>query len=313
VYRTRQPGAQHWVTDRISGTYPKAAQIRVEAHIATGGARLFVVVYRCQGVFAAETSIRSTQLPKPTEVAPTNTCTGSAPSPLDPPLALAEALTFNHLGVLLPDAAADGHPALWTGRAGGTFTPGHPLPTTDSFVPAMASTERRNRIVVVGYGSNGTTKGIYVVTTAGRGQPWVGPTRIASLGSRTANYTIEAITANRGKTWVGLLRPVNRRHRGAMYVDRGNLSNEWTGALVLPHSTPQDRSLRLAYNHSSGHLHAAFTRIDLDSLVAGSGIMKERLLGHWTTPTFVTHWFRDYAEQITFTSHGNAVIGYTQR
>jgi hypothetical protein len=316
VYLTKQPGSSHWVTHAIRGLRGSSGRIRVEAHLSDGGRKIFAVLYECTGVFVTETSTASVRLPPPTRVTRLNTCTGQ-PTPSEPPIADAASLFgegFND--ILLPDPKQGNTPAIWSNHGTNrSYIPGPALPTTDGFVPAqITNVPHSAEVVVVGYGSHGSTKGIYVVTSSGFNEAWTQPTKIASLHSTTSNYTIDALTASHRATWVGLSRPVTASHpKHRLFVERGT-ARGWEGAFALPHSNTRDGSLRLTYNLASRHLHAAFTRVNPASKVTNSGIMTEKMHGaRWTRPQFVTHWYRDYADQITFNRKGGAIIGYTQR
>jgi hypothetical protein len=315
VYRTRRPGAKHWISTVVPGLHPMAG-LRVEAHPVSNDRQVLAVVYGCDGVFATQTGARATRLPRLTLVAPVDTCGGPTTNTQDPPLANATDVAGGPIGVLLPDPARGNRIALWRGSARGPFTPKHTLPTADHFVPAMIVHDRNGgrTVVAVGYGDDGTHRGIYV-TTSFFATRWSKPTEIATLNSAKRSYIIDAVAADAGFITVGLSLP--RKLRQPLFTDTGDEAGEWTGAVPIPHSTSRDRSLRLAYNDASGHLHAAFTRINASS--RASGIMTEKLLStqdrapSWTEPRFLTHGFLDIADQITFNANGGAVIGYTQR
>jgi hypothetical protein len=292
------------------------AGLRVEAHLENNDRQVLAVIYGCDGVFATQTGTRATRLPQLVRVAPLDTCGGPTTNTQDPPLANASDVASGPIGVVLPDPGHGNRMAFWRGSARGPFTPKHALPTTHDFVPAMMVADREGamRALVVGYGSDGTNVGIYVTTTF-YGTRWSEPTEIATLNSPRKNYIIDSVAADAGVATVGL----SRSHKlgQPLFIDTGDAGGDWTGAVQLPHSTSKDRSLRLAYNNASGHLHAAFTRLNGTS--QASGIMTEKLLStqggvpSWTTPRFLTHGFLDIADQITFNAKGGAVVSYTQR
>jgi hypothetical protein len=222
------------------------------------------------------------------------------------------------IGILLPDPAQGNNPAIWVGQPGGEpFTPGTALPTSDSFVPEQITRDAYNGdITAVGYGSDGTNEGVYVTTLGRFASTWTTPTLVATLHSPTSDYVIQALSTYQGSKYVGLLRPLGAvsHPKASLFVVHGNKSGQFTGVIALPHSTVQDTELRLATNPETGHLHAAFTRQVPSSKTKRSGILQEaRGDNGWNKPTVYTHWYRDFADQITFNVVGKAVIGYDQR
>jgi hypothetical protein len=315
VYLTKRPGASRWVSHAVRGLRVSSDRTRVEAHLSVDGKRIFAVLYACTGVFVMETSTAANRLPKPTRLTSLDTCNGRPTPGQDPPVGLAATVIGGYDDVLLPDPDQGNAPAIWSDTGlNKSWAPQRALPTADHFVPTqIGAVPDHNELVVVGYGSDGANQGIYVVEGRGFDQPWTGPTRIATLHSATSNFTIESLTASRRANWVGLSRPVEPGQRHRLFVERGT-GDGWQGVFALPHSTVRDSSLRLAYNQSSGHLHAAFTRVTPGSKADKSGIVTEKMAGsRWTRLKFLTHWYRDFADQITFNRNGGAVIGYTQR
>jgi hypothetical protein len=316
AYLTHFPGDKKWASRTVPGLHPTAGGIQVEAHLSTDGRRVFAVIYECDGVFVTDASVSSRRLAEPTQVSSTNTCSSPTTTTNEPPVAHAVAMDGHQIGILLPDPAQDNEPAIWTGAPSGTFTPGPALPTADSFVPSQIERDPvTGRIVVVGQGSDGTNEGVYVTTQRYFEDTWTGPTKIATLNSPTSDYAIEALTTYDNSTWVGLQRPVvtGQSPKHTLFVDHGKSAGGWVGVIALTHSTSQDSALRLVINPDTGHLHAAFTRVDSSSKVKKSGVMEEALLSHWSKPKFFSHWYRDTADQIVFNTAGRAVIGYQQR
>jgi hypothetical protein len=319
VYRTRRPGAKHWLTTVVPGLHPLAG-IQLEAHSVSHDRKVLAVTYGCDGVFATRAGARATRLPRLTLVAPGNACGGPRTTSQDPPITHAAEVPGGPIGVLLPDPAQGDRMALWEGVPGGTFAPTRSLPTANDFVPAMVVHTTDDSVIVVGYGSDGTNPGIYFTRTK-YAHTWSTPSEIATRHKPGSNYVIDG-AVGAGTLWVALSLPhvSGRQQKHPIFLDTVENTDDSTGARPLQFSTSRDSDLRLAYNPASGRLHAAFTRVDPAAPVTGSGIMKEKLLTNnnqvvlgWTRPTFVTHWYRDYTDQITFTSNGGAVIGYTQR
>jgi hypothetical protein len=333
VYKTKQPSARHWVTHRVHGRYRKLGRLQVEAHLGSSGPRVFVVIYTCHGVFSSVTPTGSARLPAPTRMSSVNTCHQQAPKPDAPPIA--HAFDGGAFDIMLPDPAENNALVIWEGEPGdGPPKPTRPLPTDHNFVPVQLARDYGDpeEAIAVGYGSDGTNLGIYIsaVTLVNEDDDdldWSEPTRIATLHSPTKNYTIEALTIKQRSAWVGLSLPHGSKH--TLFVDHGSeglQTAEWTGARPLAHTGPLDTGLRLVYNPKSRHLHAAFTRENPASKVKGSGIMKEKLLTkdrggdepvsrqmNWTKPTFVTHWYHDFADEIMLNRKGGTVIAYSQR
>jgi hypothetical protein len=313
VYLTRKLTATKWTSHAIPGLRPSAGKIQIEAHLSPDGRDVYVTFYECDGVFASTAGINAVRLPEPTQITPTtNTCSHPSTSKDNPPIALSMAFPYNDMGVLLPDPAQGNKIALWRGLPSSGFTPSAALPTTDAFTPVQITMGSSDQIVVVGTGMDGSNQAIYAVTKSAFGATWSAPVKLASLNSPTSDYTIEAVTAYGTSTWVGLYRARGTSHRThTLFLDHGTASG-WDGVVTMAHTTARDSSLRLVYNQGTGHLHAAFTRIDPASRTKKSGIMQQTLIKTWAKPQFVTHWYRDVAAQLTFTNGGHTILSYYQ-
>jgi hypothetical protein len=211
----------------------------------------------------------------------------------------------------------DNRVALYQGTPGDAFAPDTALPATDDFVPSKVTIDMQNAsIVVVGQGSDGTNEGVYVASMFWDSQwQWTGPTLIDSLKKSSTDYVVESVAANNYGIWVGLLKPhvTGVAQKYSLFVDHGLRTGQRIGAVHLLHSTIHDTALQLSFNQNTGHLHAAFTRVDASSKVNGSGIVTEGLInGKWHDVRFITHWIRDRTAEITFTTAGTTIIGYTQ-
>jgi hypothetical protein len=332
VYSTKKLGAKHWVRHVVPGLRPLAGGVHVEELLNGSANHLFVVFYECDGVFASEVSLSSSRLTEPSRVQATDRCSTAtgAPTPGSPAVARAVSVdaadSSGILGIMLfDDPAADSQPTIFIGAPGSPFTPLPPLPTTDGFTPIAVANDpffNSGMVTVVGTGTNGTVRGIYVTTEEDTGRGWPNPTRIATLQSATTDFAIESIVSEHHTIWVGLLKPraggVIAKH--SLYLQRGTdidrgAAGQWSGAFPLPHSTGRDTGLVLAINPNTGRPHAAFTRVSPGSKRKRSGILVEDKLasGSWTTPAFVTHWYLDHADQMAIAGHGVSIIGYDQR
>lgn len=319
VYITRQPGQKHWLSHPIPGLRPLAG-IRVEEHLNFAGNRVFAVIYECDGIYAMDTTLKSSRMPEPSLMQPLDTCDhpGGATGGSAPPTARAVPLpSGGEIGVLLPDPAQDNRLAIFTGSPGSTFTPDTAIPTANGFAPKQMTIDQwSGRITIIGLGTDGTNVGIYDISRPWWEPTWTAPVRIATLNGTSNNYQIQSVVAYKSSVWVGLLKASNAgsHPRTGLYLVHGDSSGQWSGAIALPHSTSHDTALRLAINLTTNHLHAAFTRVNPVSHVKKSGIMTEaRFDGRWHQPKFFTHWYRDYANQLTLTTKGHAVISYVQR
>jgi hypothetical protein len=317
VYLTRQAGAKHWTSHPIPGLRPTNGGIGVEEHVSVDGKRIEVVIYECDGVFAADTNLTASRMPEPTQIIAENNCATATAGSDDPPRADAIAIYARDIGVLLPDPKQDNRPALFVGTPGqDNFLPGDAIPTTDGItIDQITRDPYTGKIIAVGQGSDATTEGIYVTEQGEFRGTWSAPVRIASLNSATTDFTVESVTSFKNSIWVGLERPtvdgVHPTH--TLYLVHGTSANEWDGAIPLPHATSHDTSLRLLTNPATGHLHAAFTRVVLSSKANKSGILQEARTGNkWSQPRYITHWYLDTADQITINAAGRAVIGYEQ-
>ncbi|HEX3824676.1 MAG TPA: hypothetical protein VHV79_09455 [Mycobacteriales bacterium] len=313
VYLTRRSKAGKWTSHAIPGLRPSAGKIQIEAHLSPDGRHVYVVFYECDGVFASAAGINAVRLPEPTQItATTNTCGRPNASNDNPPIARSMVFPYNDMGVLLPDPAQDNKIALWKGLPNTGFVPGAALPTTDGFTPVQITTGTSGQVVVIGTGMDGANQAIYTVMKDPYGSTWSAPVKLATLNSPTSDYTIEALTSYRYSTWVGLYRPRGSSGRThTLFLDHGTASG-WLGVVPMAHTTTHDSSLRLVYNEGTGHLHAAFTRVDPASKSKKSGIMQQTLIKSWAKPKFVTHWYRDVAAQLTFTNGGHTILSYYQ-
>jgi hypothetical protein len=329
VYLTRRNGEQNWVKNNVPGLHPLSGGVQVQ-ELVDSGRRIDAVFYTCAGVFVTDASSNSKRLPEPTQISTTTcgvadgskhsaTSNGATPAssqPIDePPIQHAIALGGNTIGVLLPDPSQGGLPAIWSGEPGGSFTPGPALPTADSFVPvqiAVDPAQGTEYAVGTGVDANNSNRGIYVTTLPLFATSWTDPVRIATLKSTTENYKIEALTSFDSSTFVGLYRPNGdtTNPKNDLFFVHGLPSGEWGGITAVPHTTTEDRDLRLTINTETGTLHAAWTRLDPKSQ---RGIMQDsRGDNGWTKPKVYTSHNNDVAEQIAFNLAGHAVIGFEQ-
>lgn len=280
--------------------------------------------YECDGVFVAQASFGATRLPQPSPVQTADNCASpSSAKAGSPSIASAAALPFGDesIGIVLADPANSNTPTLFAGNAGGTFTATSALPTTNGFTPTAISISPSDYVTVVGTGTNGGVRGIYSTTSYVYDLSWSTPSLIATLNSKTRDFTIESVATVGTSAWVGLLRPPspNGPIAHTLYLNHGtdlDSTPQWTGAFVLPHSGSRDSGLILGINVSSGHPHAVFTRVNTASKTKKSGIMLEDLLSSskgWSKPKFMSHWYLDHADQMAITSTGKTIIGYDQR
>jgi hypothetical protein len=317
VYLTRKAGATKWTSHAIPGLRPMAGGIKVEIHTSFYGDRVFAVFYQCNGVYVSDATLSQSRLPTPTLVEAESNCASPVKAPAGP-TSDAVALPYggDEVAVLLPDPANSNQPSLFTGTPGGTFTASDPLPTTDSLAPVRMTIDSvTGLITVVSNGSDGTHAGIYVTNKPYYTSTWSTPTRIATLSRATQDFTVGSVTAYNGAIWVGLQEPnltgLHRTH--ALFVQHGTASNQWIGVVPLAHATLKDTDLQLAFNAQTGHLHAAFSRVNPASKTKKSGIITEaRVSGKWVDLKFLTHWYKDRTTQITYTNAGHAVIGYQE-
>lgn len=310
VYYTR-PSGRHtkWKAHQVPGLRPLDG-IQVQDGLSADGRRVFAVFFQCNGVYAADASLKTTRLPVPTLVKSEDNCSTAQPASLDPPIGQAVALSFTHeIGILLPDPAQLDQPAIWVGKPGDTFSPGPALPTSNGFVPEqIASDPTSSTIVAVGEGMDGVNRAVYV--TKLQSNTWSNPKLVATLSSPTTDYTIEAISAYHKSTYVGLSRQAAASHSG-LFTVHGTKSGQWGGVIRLTHSKPSDTSLRLMTNPDTGHLHAAFTR---HSPHNKAGILQQTRGDHgWNKPKYYSHSRRDVAQQITFSLAGLGVVGYLHK
>jgi hypothetical protein len=320
LYSTHKAGAKHWVTHAIPGLVPLAGGVRVEEHLSFSQNRLFAVFYQCNGVWVSDAKINATRLPQPTLVASADNCsdpTASSTAPINHAVGLPS--SDDVIDVLGPDPAHTGQFIPYSGTPGGTFTPdGSTLPTTSDFTPVIMTADSwGGTLLVIGTGSDGTNQGVYATSRPYYSTDWSTPTRIATLDSTSTDFAIQSATLYRNVAWVGLSRPhpAGSHPKHTLYIDRGDLgTSQWTGAVPLPHSNGHDSGLVLWLNPASNHLHAAFTRVNPASRTVHSGVMAEaRRNARWTTPTFLTHWYRDRVQQIAEAGTNHMLIGYSQR
>jgi hypothetical protein len=314
VYITKKASATTFRSLSVPGLHNLAGGVDIEAHLSGDGTRVFAVFYGCDGASVADASIGSTRLPTPTVVQSANNCTSGTPSPTGPPTALAVPYGSREVGVLLDDPAQSNKPALFVGAPGGTFKPQTALPTANSFVPEQLAYDSRNdSIVAVGTGSDGTNVGIYYSTQRYGSAPWSTPKELATLNSPTRNYTLESATSYNSSIWIGLLKPKSGAKHTQFDVHIG-ADGQNSGVVPLVHTTNNDTSLRLLYNSDTGHLHAVWTRVISSSKAKKSGIFHEALIGgSWAKPQQLTKWYRDTAQQVTFTPGGHPFVSYEQR
>jgi hypothetical protein len=308
VYYTRQHGRHtKWKSHKVPGLRPLDG-IQLQEGLSSDGRRVFAVFYQCDGVYAADASLKTTRLPVPTLVQSQNNCSTAQPANLDPPIAQAVPITFTReIGILLPDPSQLGQPAIWTGKPGDTFSPGPALPTANGFAPVqIASDEAGSTIVAVGEGNDGVNKAIYVTKLVAN--TWSNPKLVATLSSPTTDYTIEGLSTFRRSIFVGLQKPSSATGRPGLFTVHGTKSGQWGGVIRLTHSKPSDTSLRLLTNPDTGHLHAAFTRHAPNKQ---AGILQETRGDHgWNKPKYYSHSGRDVAQQITISLSGLGVVGY---
>jgi hypothetical protein len=307
VYYTKRHNSKEWKAHNVPGLRPLAGGVQVQIGLSDGEGRIFAVFYQCDGVYVADASTNANRLPEPTLVQSADTCASPQPASNNPPIAHAFAVNEydSTIGILLPDPNQSGAPAVWTGKPGGTFTPGTALPTADSFVPVQMAGDGSNNMIAVGYGSDGTNKGVYV--TERRYGSWSAPHLVASLGSPTDNYRIESVVADNSID-IGLQRQTGNR---GLFLVHGLRSGQWQGVIRLKHTSAKDTSLRLYINPASGHLHALFTR---HGSKRTRGVMFLRHGEHgWNKPSLYTHSVHDIAQQMAVASKNKAIIGYLHK
>jgi hypothetical protein len=306
VYYTKRSDSNKWKVRTVPGLRPLAGSVEVQIGLSDGGRRIFAVFYECDGVFVADASTTTSRLPEPTLVQSADTCASPQPATNNPPIAhaFAETSYSSDLGILLPDPAQGGALAVWSGKPGGTFSPGPALPTADSFVPVQVTGDMyySGQMIAVGYGSDGTTEGVYV--SKRRFDSWSAPRRVATLGSPTDNYRIEALVSDRS-TYIGLQRSSGK---AGLFLVHGLRSGQWQGAIRIKHTSSKDTSLRLYINPATHHLHALFTR---HGSKRQRGVMFIRRGEHgWQQPVLYTHSASDIAQQMAVVGKDKAVVGY---
>jgi hypothetical protein len=317
VYLTRDTDTSAWKAHAVPGLRDLTGGVQVEAHLSFFGKRIFAVLYECDGVFVADAPVGASRLPLPQEVVSADNCASPPASSNNPPVQLAGNTYGRNVGILLP-GLLPGSYAIYSGTPGpdATFTAGTPLPTTDSFVPKFLAIDPVSQdIIVVGTGSDGTNVGIYEVKQTGGGGSWSEPNEIASLGSATADYKIQALQTYARHIYVGLLKPSGGKHlKHSLYLVKIQPSGQTLGSVPLPHSNGNDHYLRLVVNPATRHLHAAWTRIIAGKPgSANNGLMHEAQgSSGWNKATYITHWYRDVPTQITLTKKYHPIIGFDQ-
>jgi hypothetical protein len=329
VYRTRHLGAKNWTVNAAPTLVKSAGSPRVEESVSPSG-DVEVVVYACDGVYAASASSSAVRLPEFTTVASENNCASATTAP-SPSLRLSM-VTYNphdgayELGVLVPDQGTSGTWDLFEGNPGGNFVDEGSIPGADSFVPTQlvtTSVTYPDYATLVGYGVDSSgDQGVFLtkLTWPDVTKPpaWSDPKEITTLGEAHADFTIESMTSYNGTTDIALYAPAGSfpGQGHTLFVDEGDTSGQWSGAVALSHTTLHDKNLILA-RRGSGTLHATFQRSISSSQAAKtkrSGIMKEALLGgNWTTPTFMTHWFKDTPLQASLDTSDRLHVEYLRK
>jgi hypothetical protein len=328
AYRTRQLGAKHWTVHSAPTLISATGSPRVEESISPDNGDIEVVVYACDGVYAADAHPSAGRLPEFTTVVSEDNC-GSATTTPSADVHMTT-VTYNEhdgtdeLGVLVPDQGTSGTWDLFEGNPGSTFTDLGPLPTADSFVPAqlVPSTRIVQDATLVGYGVDRSgDEGVFLTTlswtyNAGWTAVWSDPKEITTLGKTDADYTIESVTAYDPTIDIALYAAPGSfpGQKHTLFVDESESNGQWSGPIALQHTSLHDKNLILVRNLDTGTLHATFQRAITSSKIAKttkSGIMKEyHLKGNWSTPTFMTHWFKDMPLQASLDTNDKIHVEY---
>jgi hypothetical protein len=145
---------------------------------------------------------------------------------------------------------------------------------------------------------------------------WSDPREITTLGEPNADFVIESLIVHGDNTDIALYAPAGSfpGQRHALFVDESDSSGQWSGPIALQHTTLHDKNLILVRNPDTGTLHATFQRAiasPQSAKTAKSGIMKEYFLkGNWSTPAFMTHWFKDMPLQAGLDANDKLHVEY---
>jgi hypothetical protein len=330
-YYTRALGAKHWTVHAAPTLINSAGSPRLEEDVEWNTDGVDVVVYACDGTYAATASATASRLPEFTLVQSANTCSsGATASSAYRHLSTVfnDENTGVRLGVLVPDSTVSHTWDLLEGNPGGTFTNLLSLPTTNSFVPTQlaASANYSGDLSVVGYGVDGSgDKGVFATrltwtynsTLQQQVPSWTNLKEIATLGDTDSDYVIDSLAEYNGTTDVGLYKAPGTTpgQKHTLFIDEGDTSNQWSAPIALAHATINDRDLLVARNPRTGTLHATWERTITTSKSAKtvkSGIMQQRLHADWTKALFLTHWYRDTPLQASLDTHGNIHVEYRQ-
>jgi hypothetical protein len=331
VYRTRPLGAKHWTVHDAPTLINGTGSPRVEELVDPSSGNIEVVVYTCDGVYAAEAHSSAGRLPEFTTVTTEDGCAtaSAAPSPF-----LVQAGVIGDpndytdvLGILVPDQTTTGTWDLFEGTPGSTFSDVSALPTADSFVPTQIVTafNYSRYASVVGYGVDSSgDEGVFLSkltwswnSSAGQYEPaWSNPTEVATLGATDSDFVIESMTDYAGTIDVALYAApgsfAGQKH--TLFIQEGDKSGQWSGAIALQHTTLHDKNLIIVRNLDTGTMHATFQRAITSSKTAktaNSGVMKEyHRKGNWSTPAFMTHWFKDQPLQASLDTNDKLHVEY---
>jgi hypothetical protein len=297
TYLTRLRGQRDWSARRVAGIPLLTGSVSMLATTTPSGADVFVVANACDSgtVYVGEASLRARRVRMTASYSTTNgdECGGVTAATYQGATALP-----HHRFALLERDPSPG-PAVAIGTVGSTLPAPTVLPNPggvtidESVIEEDASS---GELVVVA----STSEGVFAWRKPSGG-PWSMPTRVAPVAK---DYRVDSMTIDKRNVAVGL----DYARNGGVYVARRTARGHWSTPARLPHSVGADNNLIVAFNPSTGHLHAAFNR---ERAHGGGGIFETTYLhGRWQPRRHITTKYGDEPQEITVTKQGHAVIGY---
>lgn len=319
-YYTHTTDANGWTRQRVVGARLLAVSADGAGVVATVMPGAFDD--STDRVFATSGSTSSSDLAPPSEIVPTEHCSGEAYD--ECPTGL---VTFpdQDMGVVLAEFCGEvddnlDRITLATGRPGEPFTKTTVVDfgydgcsgnsaSTPLLGPAKIARDATTGELVVVAWSNVAGSGYYAWTQQ-PGQPWIGPVKIASTDAATwdsDSVRLDSVVADGGEVWVGLERATDGTH-----VVHRSSAGTWDDMVRVPGSDAFAQHPVLALE--AGGLSVLYVRADPHDRVGGSGLQYVTRApdGTWSTTRALTRWWGDEPVAV-FPAAGTPTVAYLRR